>query len=70
MLRSKDVTPDEKKKCWPTFRCFVSDRLWSLEEQGSSILALFAADRTQSTLFGINIPASLYQTLNPLLSSY
>lgn len=67
MLRSKDVTPDEKKKVLAYIPLFLSAIVfWSLEEQGSSILALFAADRTQSTLFGINIPASLYQTLNPL----
>ncbi len=29
-------------------------------------IGTFAADRTQDTLFGITIPASLYQTLNPL----
>src|SRR5699024_8633254 len=39
---------------------------WSLQEQGSSILALFAQERTQSTLFGMNIPASWYQSLNPI----
>ncbi len=67
MLRSRDVTPDEKKKVLAYIPLFLSAIVfWSLEEQGSSILALFAADRTQDTLFGITIPASLYQTLNPL----
>ena len=67
MLRSKDVTPDEKQKVRAYIPLFLSAIVfWSLEEQGSSILALFAAERTQSTLFGITIPASMYQTLNPL----
>ncbi|KAF1303413.1 MULTISPECIES: peptide MFS transporter [Enterococcus] len=67
MLRSKDVTPDEKKKVLAYIPLFLAGIVfWSLEEQGSSILALFAAERTQSTLFGLTIPASLYQSLNPL----
>ena len=67
MLRSKDVTSDEKQKVRAYIPLFLSAIVfWSLEEQGSSILALFAAERTQSTLFGIHIPASMYQTLNPL----
>lgn len=67
MLRSKDVTADEKKKVLAYIPLFLSAIVfWSLEEQGSSILALFAADRTQATILGITIPASLYQTLNPL----
>ncbi|WP_316479514.1 hypothetical protein, partial [Enterococcus faecium] len=30
------------------------------------ILALFASERTQSTLFGVTIQASWYQSLNPI----
>lgn len=67
MLRSKDVTPSEKQKVLAYIPLFLAAIVfWSLEEQGSSILALFAADRTQETLFGIAVPASLFQTLNPL----
>ena len=39
---------------------------WSLEEQGSSILALFANERTQTSLFGFPIAASWFQSLNPV----
>lgn len=67
MLRSKEVTSEEKKKVRAYIPLFIAAIIfWSLEEQGSSILALFAAERTQATIFGITIPASLYQTLNPL----
>ena len=60
MLRSRDVTPDEKKKVLAYIPLFLSAIVfWSLEEQGASILALFAADRTKDTLFGITIPSSL-----------
>ena len=38
----------------------------SLEEQGSSILALFANERTQTSLFGFPIAASWFQSLNPV----
>ncbi|MFV0557293.1 MAG: peptide MFS transporter [Enterococcus sp.] len=66
MLRSKDVTPEEKTNVRAYIPLFLAAIVfWSLEEQGSSILALFAAERTQSDFFGITIPASMYQSLNP-----
>jgi hypothetical protein len=36
---------------------------------GSSILALFANERTQTSLFGFPIAASWFQSLNPVLAS-
>lgn len=67
MLTSKDVTPEERSKVRAYIPLFLSAIVfWSLEEQGSSILALFAADRTQGTLWGFNVPASWYQILNPV----
>lgn len=67
MLTSKDVTTDEKPKVWAYIPLFIATIIfWSLQEQGSSILALFASERTQSTLFGMTIPASWYQSLNPI----
>lgn len=67
MLHSDKVTSEEKQKVKAYIPLFIAAVVfWSLEEQGSSILALFAADRTQTTLFGITVPPSLYQTLNPL----
>ena len=67
MLTSKDVTTDEKPKVWAYIPLFLAAIIfWSLQEQGSSILALFASERTQSTLFGMTIPASWYQSLNPI----
>lgn len=67
MLSSKDVSPEERKRVRAYIPLFIAAIIfWSLEEQGSSILALFASDRTQGTLFGFNIPASWYQILNPV----
>lgn len=67
MLTSKDVTFEERQKVRAYIPLFLSAIVfWSLEEQGSSILALFAADRTQGTLWGFNVPASWYQMLNPV----
>ena len=67
MLTSKDVTTDEKPKVWAYIPLFIAAIIfWSLQEQGYSILALFASERTQSTLFGMTIPASWYQSLNPI----
>ena len=39
---------------------------WALFEQAGFTLALFADQSTQSTLFGVAIPSSWYQALNPL----
>lgn len=67
MLVSDEVTAEEKSKVRAYIPLFLAAIIfWSLEEQGSSILALFASERTQATFFGFTIPASWYQTLNPL----
>ena len=59
MLTSKDVTAEEKPKVLAYLPLFLATIVfWSLEEQGSSILALFANERTQTSLFGFPIAAS------------
>lgn len=48
MLTSKDVTAEEKPRVWAYIPLFLAAIIfWSLQEQGSSILALFASERTQ-----------------------
>ena len=67
MLTSKDVTAEEKPKVLAYLPLFLAAIVfWSLEEQGSSILALFANERTQTSLFGFPIAASWFQSLNPV----
>lgn len=67
MLVSKDVDSEERSKVLAYIPLFISAiAFWSLEEQGSSILALFAEQRTQVSILGFNVPASWYQMLNPI----
>lgn len=67
MLTSKDVTAEEKPKVMAYIPLFLSAIVfWSLEEQGSSILALFASERTKGALLSFPIAASWFQSLNPI----
>ncbi|MGO2083028.1 peptide MFS transporter [Vagococcus sp.] len=67
MLTSKEVSLEERQKVRAYIPLFLAAIIfWSLEEQGASILALFAEDRTKDVLWGFKIPASWYQTLNPV----
>ncbi|MFD2308070.1 peptide MFS transporter [Enterococcus termitis] len=67
MMTSKDVTDEEKPRVLGYIPLFLAGIVfWSLEEQGSSILALFANERTKSTLFGFSIAPSWFQSLNPI----
>ncbi len=63
MLTSKKTTPAERKRVWAYIPLFIAAMLfWSIEEQGSVVLALFASDQT--ALHGM--PASWFQSQNPL----
>lgn len=67
MLTSKNVTAEEKPRVLGYIPLFLAGIVfWSLEEQGSSILALFANERTNDTLFGFSIAPSWFQSLNPI----
>ncbi|MTD42043.1 MFS transporter [Erwinia sp. CPCC 100877] len=67
MLTSKNVTAEEKPRVMGYIPLFLAGIVfWSLEEQGSSILALFASERTNDTLFGFSIAPSWFQSLNPI----
>lgn len=66
MLSSKKTTKVERSRIWayiPLF--FASVLFWSIEEQGSVVLALFAANQTQLHFSWINILPSWFQMLNP-----
>ena len=63
MLTSDKTTKAERKRVWAYIPLFIAAMLfWSIEEQGSVVLALFASDQT--ALHGA--PASWFQSLNPL----
>jgi len=67
MLTSKKVTKEERSRVWSYIPLFIAAAVfWAIEEQGSVVLALFAGDQTQNNFLGFTIPASWYQSLNPL----
>lgn len=66
IIRSKKITSTERSRVWAYVPLFIASVLfWSIEEQGSVVLALFAEERTYLSLFGFTIPSSWFQTLNP-----
>lgn len=67
MLTANNVTAEEKTRVLGYIPLFIGGIIfWSLEEQGSSIFALFANDRTKDQLFGLPIASSWFQSLNPI----
>lgn len=71
ILRSKTITSTERSRVLAYIPLFIASMLfWSIEEQGSVVLALFAEEQTRKTLnlFGhvISYPSSFFQSLNPL----
>ncbi|MCF6515621.1 MFS transporter [Lactobacillus sp. S2-2] len=66
MLNSKKVNSIERKKVLAYIPLFIAATVfWAIEEQGSVVLALFAADQTNNSILGFNINVSWYQLLNP-----
>ena len=67
ILMSSEYTTDEKKKVG-ALAClyFISMVFFTGLEQGSSTLNLFAAEKTQCSIFGYEFPSSWFQSLNPL----
>lgn len=66
-LTSKKVTATERKHVWAYLGLFIAAMIfWAIEEQGSSVLALFAANQTNNVVLGFHIPPAWYQSLNPL----
>ncbi|WP_288531838.1 peptide MFS transporter [uncultured Secundilactobacillus sp.] len=67
MLTSKKVSDIERSRVWAYVPLFVAAAIfWAIEESGSSVLALFAADQTNNQLGWFKIDPSWYQSLNPL----
>ncbi|PWF99622.1 peptide MFS transporter [Levilactobacillus bambusae] len=66
-LTSKKVTPTERSRVWAYVVLFIAAAVfWAIEEQGSSVLALFAADQVNNNLGFLHIQPAWYQSLNPL----
>lgn len=67
MLSSRKVTKVERSRVWAYVPLFIAAAIfWAIEESGSVVLALFAANRTVLHIGGWHFAASNFQTLNPL----
>lgn len=66
-LTSKKVTDVERSRVWAYIPLFLAAVIfWAIEEQGSVVLAMFAETQTNLNFMGFTIPASWFQSLNPL----
>ncbi|WP_024625961.1 peptide MFS transporter [Lactiplantibacillus fabifermentans] len=67
MLTSEKTNAKERSRVRAYIPLFIAAALfWAIEEQGSAVLALFAADRTRLDFLGLHLAASDFQSLNPL----
>ncbi|MCI1923687.1 MAG: peptide MFS transporter [Lentilactobacillus buchneri] len=67
IISSKKITSTERSRVIAYIPLFIAAAIfWAIEEQGSSVLALFAANQTNNNFFGIlQIKPAWYQSLNP-----
>ncbi|MCM3743166.1 peptide MFS transporter [Sporosarcina luteola] len=67
MYRSKKTNSDEKSRILAYIPLFLASVMfWSIAEQGSTILALYADKRTNLDVFGFHISPAWFQSFNPL----
>ncbi|WP_017813409.1 peptide MFS transporter [Paenibacillus shenyangensis] len=67
MYRSDKTTDVERSRLLAYIPLFIASVMfWSIQEQGSTILARFADQRTQLHFLGINVSPAWFQSLNPL----
>ncbi|KRO00424.1 peptide MFS transporter [Companilactobacillus kimchiensis] len=66
MLSSKKVSKVERSRVLAYIPLFLAAVIfWAIEEQGSVVLALFAAEQTNLNFGGFKLSAPLFQMLNP-----
>ena len=67
MLRSDKTTQVERSRLLAYIPLFIASVFfWLIEEQGSVVLAIFAADRTDRHVGSWAVPAASFQSINPL----
>lgn len=67
MYRSPKTTEVERSRLIAYIPLFIAAVMfWSIQEQGSTILALYASERTELSIFGFAISPAWFQSLNPL----
>lgn len=65
--RDKELTSDEQTKVTGYIWFFVAAAVfWMIFEQAGSTLSTFAEKRTSDTVFGWQIPSTLFQSINPI----
>jgi len=67
ILSDKSMTDVEKERIWVIFiLVFFVIFFWSAFEQAGASLTYFAEEQTDRTLFGWTMPASYFQSVNPV----
>ncbi|MFD1849303.1 peptide MFS transporter [Oceanobacillus bengalensis] len=67
MYRSPKTNAQERSRLLAYIPLFLAAMMfWAIQEQGSTILATYANERTQLDFLGIELKASWFQSLNPL----
>lgn len=67
MFTSKKTKAEEKSHLLAYIPLFITGTMfWVIQEQGSTILARYAKERTDLSLGSFEIPAAWFQSLNPL----
>ena len=67
MYRSKKTTEIERSRILAYIPLFIASVMfWAIQEQGSTILAAYADNRTDLEFAGITISPAWFQSLNPL----
>ncbi|GDY28639.1 peptide MFS transporter [Gandjariella thermophila] len=68
MLRSGRTTAVERSRVVAYIPLFVASvAFWFIQEQGASVLAQYADQRTDLNAFGFAIPSSWFQSVNPVV---
>lgn len=67
MFRSKKTTAIERSRLIAYIPLFIASVMfWAIQEQGATILASYADQRTQLNIMGIELSPAWFQSLNPL----
>ncbi|MRG87854.1 peptide MFS transporter [Salinibacillus xinjiangensis] len=67
MFRSPKTTVEERSRLIAYIPLFIASVMfWAIQEQGSTILASYADNRTQLNFAGIELSPAWFQSLNPL----
>ncbi|MGN1402078.1 MAG: peptide MFS transporter [Bacillus sp. (in: firmicutes)] len=67
MYRSPKTNADERSRLLAYIPLFLASVMfWAIQEQGASLLGLYADTRTDLSFWGMEISPALFQSLNPI----